>query len=130
MAKYSKNSLKELGTCDIRIQNIFHKVIKVWDCTILEGHRTKEQQEKAYKTGRSQVQYPNSKHNIFPSIAIDVAPYPIDWNDWKRFYHFAGIVIGIAHQMGIKLRWGGNWDSDFSLKDNNFNDLVHFEIDE
>ena len=52
------------------------------------------------------MQYPNSKHNKLPSKAVDVAPYPIDWNDPDRFYHFAGYVRGIAEGMGIKIRWG------------------------
>jgi hypothetical protein len=62
------------------------------------------------------------------SRAVDVAPYPIDWNDTRRFDHFAGIVVGIAHRSGVKIRWGGNWDRDNDLNDQNFNDLVHFEL--
>jgi hypothetical protein len=30
--------------------------------------------------------------------------------------------------MGIELRWGGDWSMDFEVKDNRFDDLVHFEI--
>jgi hypothetical protein len=63
-----------------------------------------------------------------PSRAVDVAPYPIDWNDFKRFYHFAGIVRAVAHQRGVKIRWGGDWDSDFDFKDERFLDLPHFEL--
>jgi len=36
--------------------------------------------------------------------------------------------MGVASQMGIKIRWGGDWDSDGSVCDNKFNDLVHFEL--
>ena len=72
--------------------------------------------------------YPNSKHNKLPSKAVDVAPYPIDWNDPDRFYHFAGYVRGIAEGMGIKIRWGGDWNGNFDLKDQNFYDLPHFEL--
>jgi len=31
-----------------------------------------------------------------PSDAVDVAPYPIDWNDKERFYYFAGERWGHA----------------------------------
>ena len=31
-------------------------------------------------------------------------------------------------QMGIDLIWGGDWDGDTDLKDNAFDDLVHFEL--
>ena len=57
-----------------------------------------------------------------------LAPYPIDWNDKERFYFFAGYVKGIASQMGIELRWGGDWDSDNQLHDQTFMDLPHFEL--
>jgi peptidoglycan L-alanyl-D-glutamate endopeptidase CwlK len=30
--------------------------------------------------------------------------------------------------MGIKIRWGGDWDSDGDINDNRFDDLVHVEI--
>ena len=43
---------------------------------------------------------------------------------------FAGYVQGVAEQLGIKIRWGGDWDSDFDFKDQTFNDLVHFELRE
>jgi hypothetical protein len=26
-------------------------------------------------------------------LAVDVAPFPIDWHDLKRFYHFTGYVV-------------------------------------
>ncbi len=104
------------------------EVIKHYDCTIICGHRTKEQQEKAYKDGNSKVQFPHGRHNKKPSNAVDVAPYPIDWNDRDRFHLFAGFVLGIAASMGKTLRWGGDWDMDKDLKDNKFDDLVHFEL--
>jgi len=63
-----------------------------------------------------------------PSLAVDVAPYPIDWNDRERFCYFAGYVKGIAKSLGTELRWGGDWDRDTQVKDNNFDDLPHFEL--
>jgi hypothetical protein len=30
--------------------------------------------------------------------------------------------------MGIELRWGGDWDQDFEVKDNRFDDFPHFEL--
>ena len=62
-------------------------------------------------------------------MALDVCPYPIDWNDKDRFYNFAGLVKGIAISMDIKIRWGGDWDGDNDLKDQTFFDLPHFELD-
>ena len=57
-----------------------------------------------------------------------MAPYPLDWDDRERFQYFAGFVLGTAKQLNLDIRYGGDWDSDNDLKDNNFDDLVHFEI--
>jgi len=128
MPSFSQRSQDRLNTCDPRIVEVLEEVIKHWDCTILQGERTKEEQDEFFRTGRSKVQWPNSKHNSSPSKAVDVAPYPIDWNDTRRFDYFAGFVKGIAVSKGITLRWGGDWDSDTDVKDQTFNDLPHFEI--
>ena len=63
-------------------------------------------------------------------MAVDVAPYPIDWEDRDRFHYFGGYVLGIAKSLGLNIRWGGDWDQDTQTKDNKFDDLVHFEIKE
>lgn len=115
-------------TCHPELQKLFKEVIKGYDCTIIQGRRTKEEQDEYFRTGKSKVEWPNSKHNSSPSNAVDVAPYPIDWNDYYSFYHFGGYVKGVADQMGINIRWGGDWDSDNDLNDQTFQDLVHFEI--
>lgn len=131
MNKFSKNSRKELNSCDPRLQSIFNKVLEIIDCTIIEGYRSTERQLQLYKSKDSEVSF--GKHNFIPSRAVDAASYPIDWddtkkNDLKEFYYFAGIVKGVSESMGYKIRWGGDWDSDNDLDDQTFNDLVHFEL--
>jgi hypothetical protein len=32
--------------------------------------------------------------------------------------------------MNIKIRWGGDWDSDNIMKDQTFNDLPHFQLED
>jgi peptidoglycan L-alanyl-D-glutamate endopeptidase CwlK len=128
MAKFSKKSLTKLKDADSKLQLILKEAIDVYDFTILETHRDKKTQNKYYKQGKSKLNYPNSKHNTYPSMAIDIAPYPIDWNDTKRFFYLAGLVMGIAEANGIKIRWGGNWDMDYDFSDNKFMDLPHFEV--
>ncbi len=58
----------------------------------------------------------------------DVTPYPIVWDDRERQTLFAGYVLATAKAMGIDLRWGGDWNRDTEVRDNSFDDLVHFEI--
>ena len=128
MPRFGKSSKARLLTCDKRLQEIFNEVIKTVDCSILEGHRSKERQNKLYEEGKTKVRYPKGRHNASPSNAVDVAPYPIDWDDRERFHLFAGFVLGVANRMGYTLRWGGDWNMNFQVKDNNFDDFPHFEI--
>jgi len=130
MPRFSTKSRSKLHTCDSRLVDLFNEVVKGFDCTIIEGHRGKKAQNEAFNKGNSKVRFPNGKHNQSPSVAVDVAPYPIDWSDRDRFHYFSGYVLGIASQMGLKIRWGGDWDMDTKTKDNKFDDLVHFEIKE
>ena len=109
-----------------------------YDITVLPygGFRTKEDQDLMIANGKSETPWPRSKHNVDkdgnprpPSCAVDIAPYPIDWNDTYRFIYLAGCMRQAAARYGVKLRWGGNWDGDdLIINDQSFNDLVHFEL--
>lgn len=134
MPEYGNASLRRLNTCHPKLIKLMNEVIKHHDCTILCGARSDFEQKKLYKEGKSKLdgvskksEHQTDKKNPF-SRAVDVVPYPVDWNDYKRFYYFAGTVMTIAALMGIKLRWGGDWDMDKDFKDNKFNDLPHFEL--
>ena len=128
MPRYSRISRQRLVTCHRWLQQLFEKVILTFDCKILEGHRGEDVQNKYYREGKSKLKWPNSKHNPYPSLAVDAAPYPIDWKDIDRFYYFGGYVKGMAAVMNIPIRWGGDWDDDTQVLDQRFKDLVHFEL--
>ena len=128
MAKFSSRSKEKLATCHEDLQKLFNEVIKVVDCTIIEGHRTCSRQNRLYEEGKTKVRYPKGRHNSKPSRAVDVAPYPIDWDDRERFTLFGGFVLGMASRMGINIRWGGDWNKDFQVNDNRFDDFPHFEL--
>ena len=128
MPSFSKKSLARLTTCDSRLQQVFQQVVQNFDCTIIEGHRNEERQNRMVDEGKSQVRWPDGKHNTEPSLAVDVCPYPVVWDDRERQTLFAGYVLATAKAMGIDLRWGGDWDRDTEVRDNSFDDLVHFEI--
>lgn len=128
MPAFSKLSAERLATCDPRLQAVLNEVIKHFDCSVVFGHRTKAEQDQAVAEGRSKTPWPSSKHNAQPSLAVDVVPYPIEWADRERHHYFAGWVMAIAAAKGITLRWGGDWSRDTQVRDNGFDDLVHFEI--
>ena len=128
MPKFGNKSKRELKTCDERLQKVFNEVIKYVDCSVLEGNRPEWRQNELYEEGKTKVKFPMGRHNSRPSRAVDVTPYPVDWDDRERQTLFAGFVLGVARNMGIKLRWGGDWDQDFQVSDNRFDDFPHFEI--
>jgi hypothetical protein len=135
MAKFSKRSLDRLTTCHPDIQKVMNEAIKHFDFAVLSGFRSPKEQLELYKQGRefkdgkwvkvgrvvTNVDGVNtkSKHNHSPSQAVDIAPYPIDWDDIERFEQMAVVVMYCAKKLGIKLIWGGDW----SMKD-----YPHFEL--
>ena len=127
--RFSRTSLARLSTCDQRLQDLFGEVITHVDCTIIEGHRDRARQNEMFRTGKSQLRWPHGKHNAMPSLAVDAAPYPIDWTDRERATLFAGLVMGLGRAGGLVLRWGGDWNGDWQVKDNHFDDLWHFELE-
>ena len=134
MPKFSQASFSKLSTCHPDLQALFYEVIKYFDCSIIEGYRNAEEQETAFDAGNSKLHWPHGKHNSQPSMAVDVAPYPLDWKNNKRMYWFAGYVMGIAQKLKDEgkmehgVRYGGDWDSDKDIEDQTFRDLVHFEL--
>tara|TARA_R100000995_G_scaffold66492_1_gene35256 strand:+ start:1969 stop:2358 length:390 start_codon:yes stop_codon:yes gene_type:complete len=128
MAKFGKKSKMVLSTCEDDLQKVFNEVIKHVDCSVIEGHRSEKRQNELFKKGFTKVKYPNGRHNSYPSRAVDVVPYPIDWEDRERFHLFAGFVLATARSMGITLRWGGDWNMNFQVDDNKFDDFPHFEL--
>ena len=128
MPKFGRTSKKRLKTCDEDLIFLFEEVVKYFDCSVLEGHRGKRLQNKYFKEGKSKLKFPEGNHNKKPSTAVDVVPYPIDWDDRERMTYFAGFVKGVAAILGVPIRWGGDWNSNNDLKDNNFDDLPHFEL--
>ena len=71
-------------------------------------------------SGDENAIYPTSKHNRNPSEAVDLVPYPIDWNDIDRFKDLAVRFKRIAEEKGIEISAGADWKL--------FKDYPHFEI--
>lgn len=128
MPVFSKQSLDKLATVDRRLYDIATDAIKIMDFTIITGHRDQAEQDADYAAGRSKLKWPDGKHNASPSKAYDLAPFPVNWKDLSRFYVLAGIILACAASRGVKIRWGGNWNGDFDLVNNKFQDIGHFEL--
>jgi len=124
MPRFSKKSLRELETCDPMLQYLFKEVVKHFDCSIIEGKRSLEEQKELLNEGATKTL--DSAH--LTGRAVDVYPYPVDFEDRDRWHYFGGFVLGTARQFGIDVIWGGDWDNDTKTKDNTFDDLMHFEL--
>lgn len=135
MSKFSKQSKQLLEQVHPDLQIILNEAIKYIDFSILSSTiRTEEEQRKFVSEGKSQTM--NSKHlkkflpeyNQEYSLAVDIAPYPINWNDKEKFCLLAGYILGISkvykEEGFIKhnIIWGGNWKT--------LVDMPHFEIEE
>jgi len=129
MPSFGRRSERNLVTCDNDVQIVCRELIKTVDFSVLCGFRNKEKQDKAYygRPQRSTKKWPDSIHNTYLSKAVDLAPYPIDWEDRERFAYFAGHVMRLAQVMGIPFIWGADWDNDFDIQEHRLIDMPHFQ---
>lgn len=138
MPTFSKTSNQRLATCDMRLQLVFSAVVEAIDCTVLVGHRTEADQERAFAEGRSQKHWPHGEHNALPSRAVDVVPVVPDgmdvWNVkdpavqlyWWRLQY---CVLRKAEALGFKVRWGLDWNGDGNTADTQLKDWPHWEVE-
>ena len=133
MPSFGKASTERLQTAEEDLQTVFNEVVKRFDCSVLCGHRTREEQD-SIDPKFSKVKWPHSKHNFEPSRAVDVVPYPVDWENTDRMYLFVGYVLATAqmmYSMGLidhEIRSGADWDGDTLTDDQTFMDLPHFQL--
>ena len=132
---FSPSSLQKLNQCDKRLQDIANEAIKIFNFTIDQGYMDEAFTELMFKQGKSEVHWPNSKHNANPSLAMDIVPYwdgKIVWNDIKKWHFLLGIIWAIASEKGTQIRLGADWNRNFDFinSQNRFPDLGHVEIHE
>lgn len=108
-------SLERLLSCDIELQRLVHAIAEdidarpgllVHDITVVCGHRGKKDQDHCFAVGTSKLEWPHSKHNAYPSLAVDLAPYPTDWTAKGRpaFEELRKRVQAVANDLNIKIR--------------------------
>ena len=130
MPKLGKTSKKRLEGVNPDLIKVLYLVVQYFDIMVIEGLRSQERQDLLVKEGKSKTKF--GKHVL--GKAVDIAPYPLDWEARDDFHYLGGFMLGIAASMGIKIRWGGDWNASSlfegkrTTKDNRFDDLVHFEL--
>ena len=147
----SQKSLGRLNGVNERLQRVVKRAIELskQDFMVLEGVRTRQQCMTNYGKGRTiaqcvakgvPAQYANPKaakvtwlNNPFASKhvsgkAVDLVPYPVDWNDLKKFDAIAQAMLQAAKELNVSIRWGADWDADGKSRERGESDSPHFEI--
>ena len=147
----SQRSLDRLVGVDERLQRVVKRAIELskQDFMVLEGVRTRQQCMINYGKGRTIAQCvakgvparyanPNAAkvtwlNNPFASKhvsgkAVDLVPYPVDWDDLKKFDTIAQAMLQAAKELGVPVRWGADWDGDGKPRERGESDSPHFEI--
>lgn len=120
MNKLSTLSQAKLNTCHSDLILLINEVAKTEKCAVICGHRGKAEQEQAYNSGTSKARWGQSKHNQKPSMAVDVVPLPLNWDDIASFERLGKIIMEKAKELNINLKWGRDFRK---LKD-----YPHFEL--
>ena len=140
--KLSERSLNSLKGVNPSLVKVVERAIELTeqDFLVLEGVRSKEQCYINYGKGRtvaqcsakgvptkyaqpslSKVTWLNnplaSKH--VTGNAVDLVPYPIDWNTISKFTTISKAMKQAAKELGVDLEWGGDWTKK---------DYPHFEL--
>lgn len=131
MYKFSQKSLKYLNECDNRLIQIANEAIKRIDFSVIDGARTEEEAKANQVKGTSWTN--KSKHCRKPeSYAFDFIPYPFrSWDDLEGFEKVAKVLKEEAEKLGIKVRWGGDWNMNGKYDDEIVRgsyDGGHFEL--
>lgn len=128
MYRFGKRSKACLEQADPKLVKLCEEVIKHFDFSVIESHRTLERQKKLYDEGKSQIDGIKRKgnHNYLPSLAIDIIPYkkghnPFDGSDeselmfWRMLWYFKRA----SKKLDIDINLGAFWS---------FKDFPHIEL--
>lgn len=121
------------------------------DFLVLEGVRTHKRQLELYGKGRTRDELRSDgvdpalaqpgvkpvtwtlKSNHFVQAdgyghAVDLAPYPVDWDTLSKFDAIADAMAKVAEELGIAIRHGADWDMDGKRRERGESDNPHFEL--
>lgn len=95
------------------------------DFTVYEGLRSMERQRYLYEHGKSKKL--NSRHLVGKAVDLPA------WHGYPKWdsddaQQIASAMFQASKECGVTLRWGGDWDMDRDQSDEEWRDLVHFEL--
>ena len=109
------------------------------DFMVIEGVRTPERQRALYAQGRTKpgriVTWTRRSRHLVQADgfghAVDLAPYPLDWEGPARFPKFDAIaraMFAAADDLNVAVRWGADWDRDGKSRERGESDSPHWEL--
>lgn len=127
---FDTGSAKRLAAAHPLLQKLMNAAREKVVFSVLDSQRGRAAQELAFKRGNSKAHFGQSAHNWSPSIAVDIVPAAtpsaVNWNDLAAFKNLGKIIMPLAKEMGIPIRWLGDPNGDGSTADGW--DYPHFEL--
>jgi peptidoglycan L-alanyl-D-glutamate endopeptidase CwlK len=98
------------------------------DFSVIEGLRSIERQKLLMEEGATRTL--NSKHiKQKDGFGHAVDLYPVGRpTPWDKTPIVAKAILSAAEELGVKVRWGGDWNMNGDSKDEKFYDSPHFEL--
>ncbi|WP_281773665.1 M15 family metallopeptidase [Haemophilus parahaemolyticus] len=126
MFKFSQRSEDNLNGVHPDLIKVVRRALQLStvDFTVIEGVRTKARQKELFAKKATKTM--NSRH--LTGHAVDLVPYPLDWNNKHAFEQVAQAMLKAAKELGITIRWGGDWNMNDRSDDEKFYDGPHFEL--
>lgn len=134
--RLSATSLDRLKGVHAKLTQVVHLACTMCpvEFIVVEGLRSKERQAALYAQGRTnpgnKVTWTlNSKH--IDGLAVDLAPIvdgKIDWQDLAKFDAIAKAMFAAAAELGVKIRWGKDWNANGIIGERGEVDSPHFEL--
>lgn len=140
MFKFSNRSLNNLSGVHPLLVAVVVRALSLSkvDFMVIEGVRTTERQAKLYAQGRTEpgqvvTWTMNSNHFLNTATgfghAVDILPAPYDWKDTKPFDLVAEAMFAAAKELGVKIRWGADWNRNGIARERGETDSPHFELE-
>ena len=143
-------SQAQLDKAHADLRRVLERAIQVVDFSVIETARTIEAQIRNIRRGVSKTidsrHIPRDADGLYdpaqPSIAADCDPYQKGVKAWPqdgdstevrqkklhRWYYMQGVFLAMAHEEGVHIRQGVDWDMDRDFFDQTFDDLPHVEL--
>ena len=130
LCKTSLARLKGVDECLVKVVKRAIEISEI-DFTVMEGVRTLDHQRELYAQGRTapgKIVAWTMKSKHIEGKAVDLVPYPLDWNDLDKFDKIKNAMFQAAKEIDVNLRWGADWDSDGKYREKGEYDSPHFEL--